>query len=96
LIVVAVAWAVLVGEALYMDSLRVSVSGVGGDVVVVVPLAMLDGEVTEEEGGDIGMELGPVTTPPLVVAELTREYEIGVVVVVEDGKDAADVTPVTQ
>jgi hypothetical protein len=90
-----VAWIVLVGEVGYVDSLHVSVTEIGSDDAVVDPLVMLDNEVTEEEGGDVGMELEPVTTPPLVWVELTGKDEI-VVFGDEDGKDAVDVTPVTQ
>ena len=53
----SVAWTVLVGEVLYADSLHVSVTETGRDVVVIDPLVILDGEVTEEERGDVGMEL---------------------------------------
>jgi hypothetical protein len=63
-------WTVFVSEVGYVGSLHVSVIEIGRDVVVVVPLVMLDGEVTEEEGGGVGMELEPVTTPPLVLVEL--------------------------
>jgi hypothetical protein len=66
------AWTVLVGEEGYAGSLHVSVTEIGRDVVVIDPLVVLDDEVTEEEGGDVGMELEPVATPPLVSVELTE------------------------
>jgi hypothetical protein len=64
-------WTVFVSEVGYVGSLHVSVTEIGRDVVVVDPLVILDGEVTEEEGRSVGMELEPVTTPPLVLVDLT-------------------------
>ena len=64
-------WTVFVSEVGYVGSFHVSVTEIGRDVVVVDPLVILDGEVTEEEGRSVGMELEPVTTPPLVLVDLT-------------------------